>query len=70
MRTSGRTAVEQVLGPAPDPADRRLGGEQRAGVGFEEADVGAGGRHRHLDGEDPLPRPGRACTSRTSDDLP
>ena len=41
-------------------ADRRVGRDQRRRVGFEEADVRAGGGDRDLDGQDPLPRPARA----------
>ena len=48
--------AEQVGGPALQPADRRVGGDQRLRVGFEEADVRAGRGDRDLDGEDLLAR--------------
>ena len=51
----GPDGLEQFLRPAPDPADRRVGGEQRPGVGFEESDVRARRGDRDLDRQDALP---------------
>ena len=48
--------AEQLGGPAPQPADRRVGGDQRPRVGLEEADVRAGRGDGDLDGEDLLAR--------------
>ncbi len=55
-RSSGWIAPSSSDGPAPEPADRRVGGDERLRVGLEEADVGARRGDRDLDGEDLLPR--------------
>ena len=61
----GPHPLQQIGGPPPQPADRRVGGKQRAGVGLEEADVGARGGDRQLDGQHP---PGRQPAQHVADE--
>jgi hypothetical protein len=51
----GPDRAEQLAGPAPQPAHRRVGRDERLGIGLEKPDVGAGRGDGDLDGEDLLP---------------
>ena len=55
-RSSGRMAPSSSPAQRRSRLGRRVGGDERLGVGLEKADVGAGRGDGDLDGEDLLPR--------------